>query len=49
MTNDLYIVTGATGWLGRRVVRALRQGHTEMGPVGQGGRTVRILAAPGEK
>ena len=48
MTNDRYIVTGATGWLGRRVVRALRQGHAEMGIVGQGGRAVRILAAPGE-
>ena len=48
MTDDRFIVTGAAGWLGRRVVRALRQGHPEMGPAGQGGQAVRILATPGE-
>ena len=44
--GGFFIVTGATGWLGRRVVRALTQGHAEMGQ--SGGNTVRILAAPGE-
>ena len=47
--NDLVLVTGANGWLGRRVVRALTEGHREMGPVGAGGRRVRILVQPGEK
>ena len=39
MSEGLYVVTGATGWLGRRVVRALRQAD----------RRARILAAPGEE
>src|SRR5947208_3000073 len=43
------LVTGANGWLGRRVVRALTEGHSEMGQVGAGGRRVRILVRPGEK
>ena len=43
------LVTGANGWLGRRVVRALTEGHSEMGEVGAGGRRVRILVRPGEK
>jgi nucleoside-diphosphate-sugar epimerase len=47
--DDLVLVTGAGGWLGRRVVRALTQGHTEMGPCGAGGRRVRMLVWPGEK
>ena len=47
--NDLVLVTGAGGWLGRRVVRALTQGHPEMGPLGTGGRRVRMLVRPGEK
>lgn len=46
---DLILVTGANGWLGRRVVRALTQGHPEMGAVGQGGRKVRALVMPGEE
>jgi nucleoside-diphosphate-sugar epimerase len=49
MSDPPYFVTGATGWLGRRVVRALIQGHAEMGPVGAGGRKVHMLAAPGER
>src|SRR6478609_1957686 len=50
MTDQtLMLVTGANGWLGRRVVRALTEGHSEMGPVGAGGRRVRILIRPGEK
>lgn len=42
------LVTGASGWLGRRVVRALTKGHPEMGPVGAGGARVRALVLPGE-
>ncbi len=48
MSDTRFYVTGATGWLGRRVVRALIQGHAEMGAVGAGGRKVRMLVAPGE-
>ena len=47
MADTRYFVTGATGWLGRRVLRALTQGHAEMGM--PGGHKVCILAAPGEK
>jgi nucleoside-diphosphate-sugar epimerase len=46
--SDTYFVTGATGWLGRRIVRALISGHAEMGAVGAGGRKVHMLVAPGE-
>jgi nucleoside-diphosphate-sugar epimerase len=49
LPNDLVLVTGANGWLGRRVVRALTKGHAEMGRVGEGGHRVRILVRPGEK
>src|SRR6478609_4961381 len=45
---EAVLVTGATGWLGRRVVRALTAGDPEMGPVGAGGRSVRVLARAGE-
>mgnify|MGYP001154135784 CR=1 FL=1 len=48
MSDARFFVTGASGWLGRRVVRALIQGHAEMGAVGAGGRKVRMLVAPGE-
>ena len=48
MSDPLYLVTGATGWLGRRLVRALTQGHAEMGHTGKGGGRVRMLVAPGE-
>jgi nucleoside-diphosphate-sugar epimerase len=47
-TGDLVLVTGANGWLGRRVVRALTEGNTEMGTAGRGGRRVRALVMPGE-
>lgn len=43
-----FIVTGAGGWLGRRIVRALTEGHAEMGACGEGGKRVRVLLAPGE-
>ena len=46
--NHLVLVTGANGWLGRRVVRALTQGHPEMGLVGKGGRRVRMLVRSDE-
>jgi nucleoside-diphosphate-sugar epimerase len=46
--KQMVLVTGATGWLGCRVVRALTIGHPEMGPVGTGGRRVRMLVRPGE-
>jgi nucleoside-diphosphate-sugar epimerase len=46
--SDTIFVTGASGWLGRRVVRALIGGHPEMGAAGAGGRNVRMLVAPGE-
>jgi nucleoside-diphosphate-sugar epimerase len=48
MKNIDFLVTGATGWLGRRVVRALIEGQTEMGKAGGGGHKVRMLVAPGE-
>lgn len=44
----LYIVTGGSGWLGKRLVRALREGHPEMGSAGGGGRRVRCLVPRGE-
>jgi nucleoside-diphosphate-sugar epimerase len=47
--SDFFLVTGANGWLGRRVVRALTKGHPEMGPIGLGGRRVRMLVRPGDK
>ena len=46
--KDIVLVTGANGWLGRRLVRALTQGHPEMGALGAGGRRVRMLVRPGE-
>src|SRR5437868_2543402 len=48
MGQEFFLVTGASGWLGRRVVRALLRGHAQMGAVGGGGRRVRMLVAPGE-
>ena len=50
----LTLVTGAAGWLGRRVARALSEGMSELGEadelgvVGAGGRRVRCLIRPDE-
>ena len=44
----LTLVTGAAGWLGRRVARALSEGMDELGVVGAGGRRVRCLIRPEE-
>jgi nucleoside-diphosphate-sugar epimerase len=41
-----YLLTGANGWLGRRVALALTQGNAEMGETG--GHPVRALVQPGE-
>lgn len=46
--TDPILVSGANGWLGRRVVSALTKGHPEMGTVGQGGHRVRALVMPGD-
>jgi nucleoside-diphosphate-sugar epimerase len=45
--RDVVLVTGANGWLGRRVVRALTRGIPEFGIAAGGGR-VRGLVRPGE-
>jgi nucleoside-diphosphate-sugar epimerase len=47
--TDPVLVSGANGWLGRRVVRALTTGNPEMGAVGTGGHRVRALVMPGEE
>lgn len=45
----LVIVTGANGWLGRRVAEALTRGLPHIGAIGAGGSKVRALVAPHEK
>jgi nucleoside-diphosphate-sugar epimerase len=47
-SDATFLVTGANGWLGRRVVRALTHGDPDMGTVGSGNRRVRALVMPGE-
>ena len=44
----IVLVTGGTGWLGRRVIRALTEGLPEVGEVAHGGCRVRCLALPQE-
>ena len=44
----LIAITGAGGWLGRRLVRALTDGLPEFGPIGTGGCRVRCLLRPDE-
>jgi nucleoside-diphosphate-sugar epimerase len=48
MQNELVLVTGANGWLGRRLVRALMEGHPEMVQSRSGGHRVRIFIQPGD-
>lgn len=47
MTQPLFLVTGASGWLGKRVVLALTQGNAEMGDTGRGGARVRAFVPTG--
>jgi nucleoside-diphosphate-sugar epimerase len=42
------LVTGGTGWLGRRLVKALTTGLADLGERGVGGLKVRCLVQPGE-
>ncbi len=42
------ILTGGTGWLGKRIAQALTIGLEELGSIGQGGREVKCLVRPGE-
>ncbi|MDG1727496.1 MAG: NAD(P)-dependent oxidoreductase [Emcibacteraceae bacterium] len=42
------ILTGGTGWLGRRLARALTHGLKELGSVGEGGKALKCLVLPGE-
>jgi nucleoside-diphosphate-sugar epimerase len=44
----LVVMTGATGWLGGRVARALTAGLPELGDVGRGGLRLRCLVLPQE-
>ena len=48
LTDTIVLITGANGWLGRRLARSLTVGHVELGTVGAGGARVRALAMPGE-
>ena len=45
----LVLVTGASGWLGGRVVSALTGGLPEAGALGGGGSRVRCLVGPEER
>lgn len=47
-SSEIVLVTGASGWLGLRVVRALTRGDPEMSTAGSGGHRVRALVRPGE-
>ena len=42
------ILTGGTGWLGRRLARSLTAGLTELGTIGNGGKTLKCLVRDGE-
>jgi nucleoside-diphosphate-sugar epimerase len=48
LVDTTILITGANGWLGRRLVRSLTEGHAEFGTVGVGGARVRALTIPGE-
>src|SRR5262245_41486018 len=48
LSGTTVLITGANGWLGRRLTRSLTEGHAELGTVGAGGVRVRVLVMPGE-
>lgn len=48
MNQPPYILTGGSGWLGRRVALALTIGNTELGILGNGGKNVRCLLPVGD-
>lgn len=48
MSSTPYILTGGSGWLGRRVALALTRGMPELGGVGNGGKKIRCLVPAGE-
>lgn len=48
MNQPPYILTGGSGWLGRRVALALTRGNAELGILGSGGKNVRCLLPVGE-
>jgi len=48
MKSTSYILTGGSGWLGRRVALALTQGIPELGEIGKGGQKIRCLVPAGE-
>ena len=48
MNPTPYILTGGSGWLGRRVALALTKGMSELGEIGKGGQKVSCLVPAGE-
>ena len=48
LADTTVLITGANGWLGRRLARSLTEGHAELGTVGAGGARVRVLATAGD-
>ncbi len=46
--DSMYLLTGATGWLGRRLANAITKGDPDMADVGVGGRRLRCLVTAGE-
>ncbi|MBU3563635.1 NAD(P)-dependent oxidoreductase [Polynucleobacter sp. Tro8-14-1] len=48
MNSTQYVLTGASGWLGRRVALALTRGMPELGAFGKGGKRIRCLVPAGE-
>ena len=43
-----FIVTGANGWLGSRIILALTEGIKKLGPLELGDKSVRCILRPGE-
>lgn len=48
ITYPRVFLTGGTGWLGRRVAKALTTGLPELGDIGKGGQRLRCLVPAGE-